>query len=247
MDVRVEGSGLTREEHAELCKPSCESEASAASSSDLIVQDSPPTAICKAGTHPDVAENRDDTGRCKLCQREWHRQHYLKTRQLKRSPPPPRWDGTLKHLFALGWIQVRNEHWIWCHTVNKRTGRPKLGNCGIGPARQIWELSGHGPIPDGHLLSHNRSLCSEQLCVHPACWHVVKRGAQMPPEARARGLLIARARVAAVTIDDKIAKRVVRDDTGCLRWVGRFEEKHGEPKWAVLDFHKKRINVRRYL
>jgi hypothetical protein len=249
----ADGAMLTRERYMELCArsnspapPSSAAPEPAKPTGPPIASDGPPVALCKAGRHPDTAENRDPRGRCRLCQREWHRQHYLQTRQLKRKPCP-RWNGTLEHLFALGWIQVRNGHWIWCHTINKRTQRPALGKRGPNPARRIWKLTGHEAIPDGFLLSHNRARCPEPFCVHPDCYQVLKRGDHTPPEARTKGLLTHLARLAAISIDDRIARRVVRDDTGCLRWMGRFEGKPGESQWAVLDFGGKTVNVRRYL
>lgn len=88
------------------------------------------------------------------------------------------WDGTLEHLFALGWIVIDPDgHLIWTHTVNRETQRPTLVWRGqvYSPAKLIWELSGREPIPKGFTVRHNLAVCQHRRCVdyrhHYLCRH----------------------------------------------------------------------------
>jgi hypothetical protein len=215
----------------------------------LVVADPEAPALCKAGKHPFTRHNRTKRGHCRLCQREKERERYLRTRALKARKSCPRWNGTVVHLFQLKWVRIEVGHWIWQHSVNKPTKRPSLGWKGRywNPARLIWETSGNPAIPTGHVLARNVDRCSQQLCVHPAHHHILKRGAHLPEGARKKGPQILRARWASTDLDSEIAKRIRRDDTKCWRWVGSFAGKAHKLRRAVFCFRGNSIGIRTYL
>lgn len=141
-------------------------------------------AYCRSGKHPATPDNRDEkTGRCKLCRRAWRKQQLLEP---GRPDPSPSWNGTLEHLFALGWIRIEGGHWLWCHTVTKKTQLPQLGGNGSSAAKIIWRLAGREPVPAGYRVSHDPERCPAPLCVLPACHDLLKHGAKRPNEIRAR-------------------------------------------------------------
>lgn len=78
------------------------------------------------------------------------------------------WDGTLEHLFALGWLVIDPDgHLLWTHTVSRETQRPTLmwRSQVYSPAKLIWELSGRDPIPTGFTVRHNLAVCQHRRCV----------------------------------------------------------------------------------
>jgi hypothetical protein len=206
-------------------------------------------ALCKAGKHLLSPENRTKNRHCRLCNREHDRERYRRTRVLKSGKSCPRWNGTVVHLFELKRIRIEYGHWIWQHTINKVTNRPLMSWNGQyeNPARLIWTSAGNPIIPRGHVLSRDLTRCNQQLCVHPAHHHVLKRGANLTPEVRKKGPQTLRLRWAAVDLNCEIAKRIRRDDTGCWRWVGSFSRKQNQLPRAVFCFRGNKIGIRTYL
>ena len=216
---------------------------------DLVVAGAANQSLCKAGKHPLAPENRTRNRHCKLCKREQERERYSRTKVLKAGKSCPRWNGTVVHLFQLNWIHIEDGHWIWRHSINKVTNRPSLGWQGQtqNPVRLIWRSAGNPVIPTGHILCRNVARCNQQLCVHPAHHHVLKRGAHLPRDVRKKGPRTLRARWAAVDLDSEIAKRIRRDDTRCWRWVGSFTRKENELPLAIFRFHGKPVGIRTHL
>jgi hypothetical protein len=215
----------------------------------FVVVDAPAPAVCKAGKHLLSPENRTRNRHCRLCKRELERDRYHRTKVLKNGKSCPRWNGTVVHLFHLQWILIERGHWIWQHSVNRVSKRPSLGWKGRNqnPVRLIWESAGNPPVPSGHVLGRNLARCNQQLCVHPAHHHVLKRGAHLPQDVRKKGSRKLRERWASVGLDSEITKRIRRDDTKCWRWVGSFARAGDELPRAVFRFRGKSVNIRTYL
>ena len=111
---------------------------------------------------------------------------------------PCHWDGTLPHLFALGWLEISREHLIWHHTVNG-AGRPTLkwGSRVINPSRLLWELYAQPPVPEGFTVKQNSSVCRERRCVHFGHYFLFRESTGAPCSVNPKRLNIVGADLAA--------------------------------------------------
>lgn len=215
---------------------------------DAIAEDLPPP-FCQAG-HPDTPENRDAQGCCLLCRRHSEKQWRRPEPQPIKSKRPPRWDGTIQHLWKLKLIEVQGQHWLWRGKVNRRTKRPAFGKYGRSSrsvAWLVWDLTDHDPIADRYLLVQNREICQESLCVQPDCHGPVLKGMHSSPQSRKKANERSCARWANVSLEKRILKRIIKDDTGCWRWNGQFRRCSRDSKRAIILFRKRTISVRRFL
>lgn len=95
--------------------------------------------------------------------------HYGLSKSSPGKPPSSDtpWNGTLAHLFEIGWIKIVGDHWIWTLRF-KPSGRPMLSwhSRILNPALVVWEQSGQEPLQPGYTIKHNTAVCTIQECVH---------------------------------------------------------------------------------
>lgn len=76
------------------------------------------------------------------------------------------WNGTLPHLFELGWIHIQDEHWLWRHSL-RHDGKPFLAwrAATLNPARLLWELIRGETLAPEWTVERDEARCAQPRCI----------------------------------------------------------------------------------